>query len=168
MIRTRPSLSPKYPSTLTQPTINQVSNILSYKDDYANSNVFERLQRGRDNFKQAARLKNRGLKQPVGEADDDDVSHKVIKKKKNANSSKKKKRTQENEEGVEEAESMDGSQRKHDADFEYSQEEREAAQDEYMVDEDGQEGEPEQGEYHAHETESMDPAEYADEVRDEV
>lgn len=42
-----------------KPTINPVSNVLSYKDEYANHNVFERLNKGRDKVVKATRLERR-------------------------------------------------------------------------------------------------------------
>lgn len=42
-----------------KPTINPVSNILSYKDEYANKNVFDRLIRGREQVVKATRLERR-------------------------------------------------------------------------------------------------------------
>lgn len=42
-----------------KPSINPVSSMLSYKDSYANHNVFDRLIRGRENVVKATRLEKR-------------------------------------------------------------------------------------------------------------
>lgn len=42
-----------------KPTINANSNVLSYKDEYANKNVFDRLVRGRETVVKATRLERR-------------------------------------------------------------------------------------------------------------
>ena len=54
--------SKKYEGTVnmaSKPTINQMSAYLSYKDEYANHDVFDRLTRGRDTIVKTTRAERR-------------------------------------------------------------------------------------------------------------
>lgn len=65
----------------SKPTINQMSAYLSYKDEYANHDVFDRLTRGRDTIVKTTRAERRLTDRPAydrnvkdeGQNDENDV-----------------------------------------------------------------------------------------------